>query len=326
MPDQPESAAVLDEVGTWDLATALAETDFGSEFARLGTADTPAAPDDQPTSAEGLAKPVETPEEPQAEEPKPDERTYTREEVESRRATAQRERDQARQEAEKLRTDAERQAQALEENEFQRGVQLRTLQLLELLNMQKGATDLHDLRQAQIQAYQEMQAARSQIAEADIQRVQQETAREQQSREQVETANAKAEALFAKRVMGLHREMVTAGVPTFDTETALMDVINTEKYQKQIGRIALLPASEQYAASIDLYEAMEDVVRAKGLQLAQAHQTPARPAATAPPASAVTIPDRQPAQGFDLEQALEQTFTAENFFATVAANPHLQGR
>jgi len=322
MPDQPDAPAPLDEVGTWNLADALAATDFGAEYAKLATADTPAAPDDQPTSEpSGLAKPVEDAEEPKADEA----RTYTKEEVESRRATAQRERDQARQEAEKLRADAEARAKALEENEFQRGVQLRTLQILEILNMQKGATDLQDLRQAQMQAYQEMQAARSQIVEADIQRVQSETLQEQRTREQMEAANAKAEALFAKRAMGLHREMVSAGVPTFDTETALMDVINSEKYQKQIGRIALLPASEQYAASIDLYEAMEDVVRAKGMQLAQTRQPAARQAA-APPESAVHIPDRQPAQGFDLTSALENTFSAENFLATVAANPHLQGR
>lgn len=330
MPDEAPSPA--SEAASSSFSDALRASGFMESV--LGTeADTPAASSDQPTSDEGLAKPAATTEEqkPETQESSTEdtgeksERTYTKDEVEARRATAQRERDTARRELEEARKQAADHQKLLEENEFQRGVQLLTIQYLEQLTLQKGATDLQDFRQAQMRAWQDMTAARSNAVEADIQKVQHEAHEEQWTQQQVDAANTKARAMFIEQAFEAREEAITKGVPTFDAKTALETVLFSEKYQRQVERIILLPANKQEEAAKDLYEQAREVVRGQmdKLAAAKAPRT-AAPQSVAPTESSIPQPNAR--GGFDVATALENTFATENFNRIVSENPHLRAR
>lgn len=333
VPTTPDAPA------EWSLETAIAESGFMDDFTSLlgGEADTPAAATETPPSETGRETP-ETATEPKAETPATEDASdaagegqevFTRQQYERSRAKANKQRDDAIQEAARVRGELDQRAKDLAENEFQRGVLLRTDQLLDNLLLQKGHTTLEDKRAAQIQAYNEMRSARDLAVEADLQSVQADTAKQQWTEQQVTAANAEADAIFARNSMVLQREAGAAGVPTFDAETALLDVLHSAEYQQDIGDINSLPDRAQMKAAADrLYARAMREVRTKFGALAEVTRAQAAPPpqAAAPPPQEFTRTTTTGAQGYDIDSALERTFDPDNFFSIIQANPHLRGR
>jgi phage FluMu protein gp41 len=333
----------LNETGDWDIASALADltnitlpTGRSADLPLEESGDQPApavaepvkptAPGEDPKAASQPDEPS-TAEEAAASAVEPDEETarYTEKQYQRSRAEANRQRDLAAKDA----ADALAQLQTIqkqsEENEFQRGVMLLADQYIDRRLAEVGAVTPAEVQQIRQIAWQEMANRRAQWQQTEQARQAQEALRTQTQTLGQSSAQHAAQTLFLEQAFDMQAEANAVGLGTYDVKTAMMDVINTDKYQRRKNAInAIGNGAEQKAAAVDFYEDVKAIVRAKISKVAQVKENPKNQPKAAAPSTVPTQAAQAPTNFLKVDESTFEDVFGARYSDILAANPQLR--
>jgi hypothetical protein len=335
----------LDTEGDWSVASALAEiaelvlpTGDRANLPPEDDGDQPAptkVEPEKPAKVEKAASAAEDPAEEESSEAGDDDTArYTKKQYERSRAEANRQRDLAEKDRQEVRQQLAELQKQHEQNEFDRGVALLAHQMIEQRAAQVGAVQPAELQAIHGEAWRITSERRAAFQQAQAQAAQQQAvATEVTTVRQTAAEQAKLN-LFQQQSIEMTKEAIAAGVPTYDVDTALMDVINTAKFQNRIAAInELTNPTRQKEQALDLYDDAKAVVRAKIADLKVKAETKAkakgptavlRASQTDPDSLAQTAPGQRAAYTYGGLADIQSVFDGDNYRNILDSTPSLR--